>query len=91
MLTPNELLKEITMLPIPEQREIVKKVSRHIEYAEESSESGTDKFQPELSEQERLAIAKSLSGSLKPDSGYTPMTKEEDREVIEEYLAEKYG
>lgn len=83
-----ELLEQIIHLPIAEQREIIEKVRRHLEQAESNVD---DEFQRELSIDERIAIAKNLSGSLKPETVYTPMTREEEREVIEEYLAEKYA
>ncbi len=89
MLTQKEILNEVLTLPIVEQREIVEQVCRNIE---KTTENNTDEeFRRELSIDERIAIAKNLSGTLKPETGYTPMTKEEEREVIEEYLAEKYA
>lgn len=89
MLTQKEILKEVLTLPIVEQKEIVEKVRRNIEQISERDVE--DEFRRELSIDERIAIAKNLSGSLKPDGGYTPMTREEERELIEEYLAEKYA
>ena len=89
MLTQKEILNEVLTLPIAEQREIVEEVRRNIERTAEKDVE--DEFRRELSIDERIAIAKNLSGALKPETGYTPMTKEEEREVIEEYLAEKYA
>ncbi|MBK9215571.1 MAG: UPF0175 family protein [Chloracidobacterium sp.] len=45
----------------------------------------------EVAIHERIAITESLAGSLRPDGKYVPMTREEDRELIEEYLAEKHS
>ncbi len=84
-----ELIEKIIHLPIAEQREIIEKVRRHIEQASASETS--DEFRRELSVEERIAIAINLSGSLKPETRYVPMTREEEREIIEEYLAEKYA
>ena len=84
-----EIIKQIIHLPIGEQREIIEEVRRHIEQT--TAGETTDEFQRELSVDERVAIAINLSGSLKPETGYVPMTREEEREVIEEYLAEKYA
>lgn len=88
MITEDELIKEIARLPFPRQRAIIGRISRSMKEGGDGFEE--DKFRRELSVEERIAIAMSLSGSFKPDSGYTPMTKEEDREVIMEYLEEKY-
>ena len=84
-----EIIEQIIHLPIGEQREIIEKVRRHIEQT--TAGEAADEFQRELSVDERVAIAINLSGSLKPETGYVPMTREEEREVIEEYLAEKYA
>ncbi len=89
MLTQKEILNEVFTLPLVKQREIIEKVRRHIEQTTKGDVD--DEFQRELSVDERIAIAKNLSGCLKPETGYVPMTKEEEREVIEEYLAEKYS
>lgn len=91
MMTQQQIFKEITALSLSEQREIVEKIRRNIEQATESDPTEEDDFRRELTIDERIAIAKNLSGSLKPDGGYTPMTREEERELIEEYLAEKYA
>ena len=84
-----EIIKQIIHLPIGEQREIIEEVRRHIEQT--TADETADEFRRELSVDERVAIAINLSGSLKPETGYVPMTREEEREVIEEYLAEKYA
>ncbi len=84
-----EIIEQIIHLPIAEQQEIVEKIRRHIE--QEIKSAVTDEFQRELSVDERIAVAINLSGCLKPETGYVPMTREEERELIEEYLAEKYA
>ena len=89
MLTQNEILRELLTLPVVEQREIIEKVRRNVEQAAERGVE--DEFQRELTVDERIAIARNLAGSLRPEAGYTPMTREEEREIIEEYLAEKYS
>lgn len=89
MISQEELIKEIVRLPVTQRRVIVGRIKRSIEDSDNRIE--TDKFRRELSVQEKIGIAKSLSGAFKPESGYMPMTKEEDREVIMEYLEEKYG
>lgn len=84
MLTQKEILNEIFILPVSEQREIAEKINQNTERISESEENN-------LSVKERVAIAMQLSGCLKPEAGFTPMTREEEREIIEEYLAEKYS
>lgn len=84
-----ELIEKIIHLPIAEQKEIIEKVRRNIEQTIEGEIN--DEFRRELSVDERVAIALNLSGCLKPENGYTPMTREEEREIIEEYLAEKHA
>lgn len=91
MLTQKELLNQIFTLPVSAQREIVEQINLHTEQINENGSDEIDEFRRELSVDERVAIALNLSGSLKPDGGYTPMTREEERELIEEYLAEKYA
>lgn len=89
MMSSQQIFKEIVLLPLSEQLEIAEKIRRDAKQAIEEDIEETDRFQRELSVDERIAIAKNLSGCLKPDGGYTPMTREEEREIIEEYLAEK--
>jgi hypothetical protein len=91
MMTQQQIFKEIALLSISEQLEIVDAVKRKSLRLKKNNSSEPDEFQRKLSVEERIAIAKNLSGCLKPDAGYVPMTKEEEREIIEEYLAEKYA
>ncbi len=91
MMTQQQIFKEIALLPLTEQLELVEAVKRKSLRLNKNVSSEPDEFQRKLSVEERIAIAKNLSGCLKPDAGYIPMTKEEEREIIEEYLAEKYA
>jgi hypothetical protein len=84
MMTQQEIIKEVTAFPLFEQFEIVEKIQRNIKQ-NLSPQNGSKK---ELSVEEKSAIAESLAGSLKMKN--PPMTKAEEREVIEDYLAEKY-
>lgn len=90
-MTQQQIFNEISLLPVSEQLEIAEKIRRNIQRESENRISADDEFQRELSIDERIAIAKNLSGCLKPEAGYIPMTKEEERELIEEYLAEKHS
>jgi hypothetical protein len=89
MLTQKEILDEVFALPVTEQRAIAEEIRDNINDATENVLTHID--QRELSIDERIAIAQDLSGSLKPQGSYIPMTKEEEREIIEEYLSEKYS
>jgi len=90
VISQKELIREISKLPVPLQRELIGKVSRNLDAFEESGFPEENKFQRELSKEERIALAKSLSGTFKPEKGYMPMTKEEDREIYYEHIMEKY-
>ncbi len=90
MISQKELIREISRLPVPLQRELIDKVSRNLDAFLESRMPEENKFQRELSKQERMALAKSLSGTFKPENGYMPMTKEEDREIYYDHIMEKY-
>jgi len=91
MMTQQDIFKEISLLPLSEQIEIAERIRRNAEQKLNGNKDKPDEFQRELSIDERVAIAINLSGCLKPDGGYTPMTREEEREIIEEHLAEKYS
>ncbi len=93
MMTQKEILNKVFTLPITEQREIIVKIQDNINEEFQNGTTGFDKSEAnrELTVEERIAITKNLSGCLKPEGKYTPMTKEEDRELIEEYLLEKYS
>lgn len=81
MLTQQEILKEVFTLTPSEQREIAKKIENHIEQT-------NGKEDKKLSVDEKKAAYLRLRGALKMEN--PPMTKEEVREVIYEYLSEKY-
>ena len=81
MLTQVEILNEIFTLPVSEQYEIVEKIK-------DSIGQTNGNVQRELSVEEKLAVVKSLGGSLKMKN--PPMTREEEREIIYEHLSEKY-
>jgi hypothetical protein len=84
MMTQQEIIKEITAFPLFEQFEIVEKIQRNIKQ-NLPPQNGLKK---ELSIAEKSVIVESLAGSLKMKN--PPMTKTEEREVIADYLAEKY-
>ncbi len=87
MMTQQEIFREVVSLPLKEQAELIEKISRNLKQgiAENGNQKTEDK---ELSIAERITIVESLAGSLKMEN--PPMTKEEDREVIYQYLSEKY-
>ena len=87
MMTQQEIFQEVVSLPFKEQAELVEKIGRHLKQGISENGDNTAK-EKELSVEERMAIVKSLAGSLKMEN--PPMTKEEDREIIYEYLSEKY-
>lgn len=84
MLTQQEIIREILAFPIAEQFEIVEKIQHNIK----------KNFRPQISDkkeltvEEKRAIVESLAGSLKMEN--PPMTKAEERKIVEDYLAEKY-
>ena len=93
MLTQKEILNEVFTLPIAKQREIAVEIQNHIneKFQNKTNDLNGIEANRELTVEERIAVTKSLSGCLKPEGEYIPMTKEEDRELIEEYLLEKYS
>ncbi len=84
MMTQQEIFREVVSLPYREQAELIEKISRNLKQgiAENGNQKTEDK---ELSTAERIAIVESLAGSLKMEN--PTMTKEEDREVIYQYLS----
>ncbi len=90
MISQKELIREISKLPVPLQRELIEKVSKNLNAFIEDGSPEENKFQRELTKEERIALAKSLSGTFKPENGYMPMTKEEDREIYYGHIMEKY-
>ena len=88
MMTKENMMKEFAKLTQNEQRRLLTEFTMTIRHTDDSFE--TDKFRRELSRENRRGIALSLSGSFKPEGKYMPMTKEEDREIVMEYLEKKY-
>jgi hypothetical protein len=84
MLTQQEIIREILAFPIDEQFEIVEKIQHNIKKNFRPQNS----VKKELTVEEKRAIVESLAGSLKMEN--PPMTKAEERRLIEDYLAEKY-
>lgn len=83
MMTQKEIIKQIEAFPIFEQFEIIEKIQRNIKRNLQKQ-----KEQKNLSVEEKLAIVESLGGALKMKN--PPMSKEEERQIIEEHLLEKY-
>ena len=91
-MTQEEILKEIGRLPRRERQALYARFSKAIRYGDDHVKNfDEDRFRVNLSREDRRAIAKSLSGTFKPEGRYMPLTKEEDREIILEYLEEKYS
>ena len=81
MLTQQEILNEVFTLTISEQCEIAEKIEKNIK-----QNNGSTKDELEI--EEKMAIVRSLAGSLKIKN--PPLTKAEEREIIYEHLSEKY-
>ena len=88
MMTKENILKEFAEFPRIEQLQLLSEFTITLRHADDSAEP--DKFRRELSIENRRGIALALSGAFKSDSKYRTMTKEEDREVVMEYLEDKY-
>ncbi len=78
-----ELIEQIIHLPIPERVEIIERISRSVREDLKESESKDTKFAV------RSEAIKRLRGIAKTDN--PPMTKEDDRKIIEDYLMGKYS
>jgi putative addiction module component (TIGR02574 family) len=76
-----QVLEQIIRLPIPERIEIIEKMWQSVRKDLIKSESKANNFE------ERSTAIKQLSGIAKTDN--PPMTKEDDRKIIEDYLALK--
>lgn len=81
-----ELIEKIIHLPIAERVEIIERVSRSVR--EDLQENGKRQGDGELSVEERIAIVEDLAGCFKMEN--PPMTRQEEREMYYEHLAEKY-
>jgi len=83
-MTQQQIIQEFSRYPRATKSVVIRKL---LEIFEQDFESSSDE-KKELSIEERVAIAKSLSGSLKMKN--PPMTKEETREMYYWHLAEKH-
>jgi hypothetical protein len=82
-MTKEELLEEIRRLPLKQRVEILAALSENIRKEERGTEGeGYDK-------QEKLAALERLRGLLKFESG--PATDEQVKDMITDYLTEKYS
>ena len=86
MMTQQEIINQIISFPIFEQFEIIEKIQQNIKQNLQQKNGNTVK--KELSVEEKLAIVENLGGALKMEN--PPMTKSEERKIIEEHLSEKY-
>lgn len=82
-MTHQEIIKQIIAFPVSEQFEIIEEVQRNIK---ENFQLQSKKNN--LSNEEKLAIVKSLDGSLKMEN--PPMSKDEEKSFVEDYLTEKH-
>lgn len=86
-MTQQQIFEEFKSYPKAQKSVVIRQLLRMFEEdLEKEAQDGN-----ELSINERIAIAKNLSGCLRPEAGFIPMTREEEREVITEYLEEKYS
>lgn len=90
MISQKELIREISRLPVPLQRELIDKVARNLDAFVENGPPEVNRSQRELSKEERIALAKSLSGTFKPEKGLLSRTKDDDREIYYEHIMEKH-
>jgi hypothetical protein len=82
-MTQQQMLQEFKTYPKAVKAVIIREMLQVFEKDLEEVE------REELSVEERLAIVESLAGSLKMEN--PPMTREEERKIIEDYLMEKYS
>jgi hypothetical protein len=82
-MTQQQMLQEFKTYPKAIKAVIIREMLQVFEKDLEEIE------QNEHSVEERLAIVESLAGSLKMEN--PPMTREEERKIIEDYLMEKYS
>jgi len=81
-MTNQQVLEQIIQLPIEERIEIIEKVSRSVRVDLSKMESGETRIL------ERSAAINRLRGIAKTDN--PPMTREEERKIIEDNLMAKY-
>lgn len=82
-MTHQEIIKQIIAFSIAEQFEIIEEVRQNIKKKLWAKNDKT-----ELSVEEKLAIVESLDGSLKMEN--PPMNRDQEQNLIGDYLAEKY-
>ena len=78
-----QVLEQIIHLPIAERIELIEKVSRSVREDFNKTDNKEAKFA------ERSAAINRLRGIAKTDN--PPMTRKEERKIIEDYLMEKYS
>ena len=83
-MTQQQFVQEFKTYPKAQKSVVISQLLRIL--ADDLEE--TSRNNDELSIEERMAIAKSLAGSLKMEN--PPMTKEETREMYDEHLSEKH-
>ena len=83
-MTQQQLVQEFKSYPKAKKSVVVSELLRILADDLEETSRNDDEFSIE----ERMAIAKSLAGSLKMEN--PPMTKEETREMYDEHLSEKH-
>ena len=88
MMTQDRIIDEIRKLSRRDRWTIASKIMGLVRNGDDRL--GENKFRRPLSREEKRTLAKSLSGTFKPEGKYMPMTKEEDQEIIAAYLEEKY-
>lgn len=82
-MTQQQMLQEFKTYPKAVKAVVIREFLQVFEKDLEEIE------QNELSTKEKLSIVESLAGSLKMEN--PPMSKEDDRKIIEDYLMEKYS
>ena len=82
-MTNQQVLEQIIHLPIAERIEIIERVSRSVREDLSKNDISNKKFG------ERSAAINRLRGIAKSDN--PPMTREDERKIIEDALMEKYS
>lgn len=82
-MTNQQVLEQIIHLPIAERIEIIERVSRSVREDLSKTDTNDTKFA------ERSAAINRLRGIAKSDN--PPMTREDERKIIEDALMEKYS
>lgn len=82
-MTNQQVIEQIIHLPITERIEIIEKLSRSVREDLSKTKNEDTKFA------ERSAAINRLRGIAKSDN--PPMTREDERKIIEDALMEKYS